>query len=254
MTDKTTPAAAAATPATAERGWRALYRLGAIVALVTLAGTLLDIALTMVPGWGPTTVPTTAAAWLAQLAGTPLLGMRNLDLLNITLSAIGLPMYLALFGAHRRVEPGLGLLALIAIGIGTALFIASNAALPMLELARRYASTAAGDRLALEAAAEALLARGAHGSFGAFLGFFLSEVGTLLTALVMLRGRIFTKSAGWIGIVGTAVLMAYTVGITFAPGSEMLMKGVAAPAGLLMMVWNVLVARKLLALAKTAEG
>lgn len=235
------------TPATAS-AWRPLYVLGAVIALVTLTGTIVDIALTMVPGFDPSTVPADAAGWLAQLAASPLVGLRNLDLLNVALSAVGLPLYGALAAALRRTQPGLALAGLAFALVGTAVFAASNAALPMLELARQHAGAPAADRLVLETAATALLARGAHGSFGAFGGFFLSEIGTLLISVAMLRGTLFGRAPGLIGVVGATVLGFYTVAITFAPGSDALMKGVAAPAGLLMLAWYVLVARGLVRL------
>lgn len=233
-----------------ERSWQAMYVAGAIAALVFVAGSLLDIVLTMLPGWGTASVPAAAGAWFAQLASAPLLGIRNLDFLNITLSLIALPLYAALFGAHRRREPALALVALVLVAVGTVLFVANNAALPMLELSRRWAVAAGpAERAALEGAAEALLSRGAHGSFGAFLGFFVSEIGTLLMAVAMLRGRVFGRAAALAGIVGASVLAVYTTAMTFAPASALVM-AVAIPGGLLMIAWDVMVARTLLRLAR----
>ncbi len=226
-------------------GWRAVYLLGAVAALIVFAGTLLDVALTMLPGWDPTTIPLTAAEWLSQLASTPWLGLRNLDLLNAALSLVGLPMYLALFGAQRRTSGGLALSGLLVVAVGTAVFVANNAALPVLGLAREYASADAAGRASLEAATAALLARGAHGSPGAFPGFIISELGTLLVAAALVTSRVLGRAAAWIAVAGSAVLAVYTVAITLAPGSDALMKGVAAPAGMLMLAWYVLVARGL---------
>lgn len=233
----------------AERSWRGLYLVGAAVAVVTLAGLLFDIGLSMVPGWGPSTTPTEAQAWFAQFSAAPLLGLRNLDLINITLSAVALPMYVALYGAHRRAEPALALTALVIVAAGAVVFLASNAALPMLGLSRRYAEAAVADRPALEAAAAALLVRGAHGSSGAFPGFFLSEVGTLLMALAMLRGEVFGRWAGWLGVSGASALAVYSVVMTFVRGADSMALALAAPGGLLMVAWHVLVARGLLRLS-----
>lgn len=236
------------------RSWQVTYRIGAVVALIAVAGTLFDIMLTMVPGWAATTVPSSAAEWFAQFAANPLLGLRNLDLINVALSVVSLPMYVALYGAHRRAEPGLALVALVLVAIGTALFAANNAALPMLDLGRRYASASlSADRLALQAAAEALLARGAHGSLGAFPGFFLSEAGTLVMALALLRGGVFRPVVGWVGIAGTTMLMAYSVAMTAVPGADALVNALAVPGGLLMLAFNVMVARRLLRLARENE-
>lgn len=225
--------------------WRHVYVIGAVVACIVLTATVLDITLTMVPALDASTVPTTAPAWLEQLAETPWLGLRNLDLLNAALSLIGLPLYLAIAGAHRATRPALATLAFVFAVVGAVLFAGNNVALPMLDLARSWAHAGPPARAALETAAEGLLARGAHGSFGALPGFLVSEIGTLLAAIVMLRGRVFGRATGWIGIVGTITLMVYTVAITVTPGSETLMKGLAAPAGVLMLAWYALSARTL---------
>jgi hypothetical protein len=236
---------------TSESSWRSIYVLGGIFALLTLAGTLLDIVLSMIPGWEASTVPTTIQAWFGQFQTNPLLGLRNLDLLNITISLVGIPMYLALYGAHRRLSHAYAALALIATVLGTAVFVASNAALPMLELSKQYsvASTDA-QRLALEAAGVALLARGAHGSLGAFMGFFLSSIGTLLMGFARLKGRVFTTVTAWVGIAGITLLLVYTVGSTFVPKAGAAMMAIAVPGGVLLLVWNVLVARKLFQLGQ----
>ena len=236
-----------------ERDWKLIYRTGAVVAIVGVAALLFDIALAMVPGWEPTTAPSTAQAWFTQFSANPWLGLRNLDLLNITVSVISLPLYVALFGAHRRSRPALAMLGLLFVSVGTVLFVANNAALPMLELSRRYAEASPAETAALEGAAVALLARGAHGSFGAFAGFFLSEIGTLITALAMLLGGVFTRRTAWLGIVGAASLTVYSVAMTFVPGAERAVMALAAPGGLMMIAWNLLVARRLWQLARVAE-
>ena len=233
----------------ADRSWYGIYVVGAIAALLMLAGTVTDIVLTMIPGWEASTVPPTIQAWFTQFQANPLLGLRNLDLLNITISAIGIPMYLALYGAHRRVSQAHAALALIVLLAGTVVFVTSNAALPMLELSQQYAvASTEAQRLTLEAAGAALLARGAHGSFGAFMGFFVSSIGTLLMGLVMLVGGVFSRVTGWAGVVGITLLIGYTFGTTFLSGAEAAMMVIALPGGVLMMAWNVLVARKLLQL------
>lgn len=231
------------------RDWRLLYVLGGVAAFVALGGMLLDIGLAMVPGWGTETVPSDVAAWFAQFASRPFLGMRNLDLLNVVLSILSLPMYVALYGAHRRSAPALATLGLLFVALGTALFATANAALPMLELSRAYAQE--GDpatKAALAASAHALLSRGAHGSAGAFPGFFVSELGTLLVTLAMLRAEVFRRRVAWIGAVGTAVLIVYTIAYTFGGGESSLVMAVAIPGGLLMIAWHAMVGSRLIAM------
>jgi hypothetical protein len=239
---------------TAESAWESLYVLGAIAALVALAGTLADIVITMIPGWEASTVPATIEQWFAQFQVNPLLGLRNLDLLNITISAVGVPLYVALYGVHRKVCQGYAALALVVVALGIAVFVANNAALPMLELSRQYsAASTEAQRLALQGAGEALLAKGAHGSMGAFTGFFLSSIGTLLMTVAMFKGRIFGRATAYTGMIGISLLLVYIVGSTFSPGPIGILMAFAMPGGLLMIAWNVMVARKLLQLSRVAK-
>lgn len=237
---------------TTDSSWRDIYVVGGIAALLALAGTLTDIAITMIPGWEASTVPATIQAWFTQFQTNPLLGLRNLDLLNITVSVVGIPIYVALYGAHRRVSQGLAALALVVVTLGTSVFVASNAALPMLDLSRQFSlATTDTQRLALQGAAQALLATGAHGSMGAFAGFFLSSVGTLFMALAMLEGKVFSRLAAWIGVAGTSLLLVYVVGTTFALAPIGVLLVVAMPGGLMMIAWNIMVAKKLFRLSAT---
>ena len=231
---------------TADDQWRDVYVMGGITALLALAGTLTDIAITMIPGWGVASVPDTTQAWLTQFQTNTLLAMRNLDLLNLIIVIIQIPMFLALYGAHRRTRQDYASLALIVVLIGTVVFITNNAALPMLALSRQYADASTdAQRIIIEAASVALLVRGAHGSLGVFTGFFLSSLGTLLMGLAMLKGNVFARSTAWVGLVGITLLMVYVVGSTFMTDPGVAMMAIALPGGVLMMIWNVLVAREL---------
>ncbi len=237
---------------TAGAGWLSLYFIGAAAAMLALAGTLFDIVLASIPGWEVSTVPTSIGQWYAQFQTRPLLALRNLDLLNIIVSVVGLPMYVALYGVHRNTRQGLAMLALLFVALGTAVFVTSNASLPMLELAQRYASaTTEAQRLTLEGAGEALLARGAHGSAGAFPGFFLSTLGTVLMTVAMLRGGVFGRTAALTGMTGAVILLAYIVVSTFALVPISALLPIAGLGGILVMVWNVMVARGLFLAGKT---
>lgn len=230
-------------------GRNALYRIGAVVAAIAIAATVFDIVLSMLPGWGGATTPASAAAWLQQLATTPLLGLRNLDLLNVGVSIMSLPMYLALHAMLRDRQPGPALIGTVIAVVGATLFAASNAALPMLGLARQYAAAAGtADRAPLLAAANSLLARGAHGSLGALPGFLLSEIGTLLVALGMARASDARGLAGWVGVTGAGALIAYSLVATFGAVPADKLTLLAAPGGLMVLAWQVAVVRRLASL------
>lgn len=244
------------TPSHPQADWNSLYRTGAVVAVIAVLALVFDIVLSSIPGWGTATVPVTAEAWLAQAHGNPWLAARNLDLLNVTVSILSLPFYLALVVAMRRSRPALATLGLVVLVIGTALFASANAALPMIELGRAYADAGAAGRPALVAAASSLLARGAHGSMGAFAGFFLSEVGTLIVAAAMMRAEgVFTRRLALLGVLGGASLALYSSLVTFSPVPTESIVALAAPGGLLMIAWQAGTARRLWVLSTSeADG
>ncbi len=231
--------------------WKSIYKLGAITALVAVAGTFLDIVTSFLPGWGVADVPRTVVERFAQFQENAVLGLRNLDLLNLAVSIILIPTFLALFAAHRRALPGPAALSLVLFIIGTTVFIAGNTALPMLSLSGKYAAaTTDAQRTLYAAAGEALLARGGHGSPGVFLGFFLSSLASLAFSLVMLKGRVFNRTAGWMGASGSSLMIIYTIFVTFLPGTGNAMMVFAMPGGLLLTLWNILIALGLFKLSR----
>lgn len=90
----------------------------------------------------------------------------------------------------------------------------------------------------LDGAMQALLARGAHGSYGALPGFLLSELGTAVVAAAMLGSRAFGRLTPWAGLVGTAGLTTYTVAMTVTAGGSALVGAVAVPAGVAMLLFS----------------
>lgn len=212
---------------------RSVRIVGATSAVVALGASLLDIVLSMLPGWGPEAVPVSASGWLVQLAGQPALGLRNLDLLNAGVSLAMVPMFIALAWLLLDRSPALVSTGLAFALIGAALFIEHNVALPMYGLATDYtAALAAGEEAPLIGAAESLLAQGRHGSFGAAPGFLISELGTLLVALGMWRVR----RGRWLAVAGSfgaLVLGVYTV--WSLSGAAPLW--IAAAGGIAMMGW-----------------
>lgn len=233
-----------------ESSWKALYRLGGISAIIALMGTLLDISITFIPGWGAEASVKTAVDWFVLFQENLLLGLRNLDMLNLIITIISIPMFCALCVAHLRVQKDFSFITLVLFIVGTIIFVANNAALPMLALSSKYTAAPETQKFVLVAAAEAILVRGEHGSPGSFLGFTLSTIANLIMAYIMLKGRIFSKATAYVGFIGFAMLLIYTIAITFISKSGNIIMALAMPGGILALVWNVMVAKKLLYLGR----
>ena len=104
----------------------------------------------------------------------------------------------------------------------------------------------------LAAAGEAMLAKGAHGSLGVFIGFVLPTFANVLMAGVMLSGKVFSRATSIIGLVGNSLMVIYIVMVTFIPAVEKLALVFAMPAGLLVMAWMIMFTIKLFKMSKIA--
>ncbi|MCX6121582.1 MAG: DUF4386 family protein [Ignavibacteriales bacterium] len=234
-----------------EKQWKNIYTLGGIAAVIALMGILLDIIVGSISGGNLSALPQTAIDRYAQFQNSCLLGLYNLDLLNIIIQLILMPTYFALYAVHRKVQNAYAILALIIFLVGTTIFVTSNTALSMLELSNKYAaSTTESQKTLYAAAGEALLVRGAHGSLGVFIGFVLPNIAGIIMSFVMLKGRIFNKISSYMGIAGSALLLIYIILVTFAPGIKDMATAFAAPGGVLLMAWMMMFTVKLFQLGR----
>lgn len=217
-----------------ESNTKRVYGIGGTAALLTVAVAFSEGAINFLPG-GSAPVET-VVDWFTQLQTNWFMGLRNLGLLNILMVALGIPMYFALYTAHKKVDKEFAMLAMIISFIAGAIFFATNRALPMLELSRYYTqATTDTQRAIFEAAGQAMLSVGRSHCPGTFLGFFFGELAGILMSVVMLRGKVFGKVTALAGMVGFALLSIYEVCISFIPVlSEVAM--IFAMCGLLLNV------------------
>ena len=117
----------------------------------------------------------------------------------------------------------------------------------MFDLSRKYFSTTNElQRTMYLSAGEALLVRGEHGSLGVFIGFVLLTLSNLLISFVILNGQIFKNRVGFMGIIGSSSLLVYLILVTFFPKIDSFAVLIAAPGGILVLVWYLFVGLKLI--------
>jgi hypothetical protein len=218
--------------------------IGAVAASGIVLTAFAEILITFLPDGNSS--PESVIEWFSFFRSNRFLALRNLGLLNIVMTLMGIPIYLALFGAHRKVDEGLAALALLLAVMGTSVFLATNRAFPMLDLSAQYLAAASGaERAALESAGLAMLAVGRSHSPGTFPGFFLSGVAGIIMSAVMLRGKIFGKVAAYFGLAGSSFLLIFDSVVSFAPAFFNALIPFAMAGGLLIMGWYILVAKRL---------
>jgi hypothetical protein len=214
-----------------QAAWNSLYRLAGGALLLAVCITLVDIGMSFTGGdVEPGTL--SADGWFALLQGSGVVGLRNLGIFNVAGLLLMAPVYLALAHAHRSANPPYAVLAFVLFLIGTTTYVSNNRALAMLDLSRQYAAAGETQRALVASAGTALLAQAEDFTPGTFTGFFLTTSASLLISAVMLRGRVFRPATGWVGLVGSACLLVFTVLATFVPGSFTIAMRFALPGGL----------------------
>ena len=228
-----------------DSGWKGLYKVGGITVLIAILLPPAEIVIGLLPGVERASDATvTAVDWFMLLHNHWFLGLRNLGLLNMVGAALLVPTFLALYSALRRDNEAFAALGTVLFLIGITVYLASNRAFTTLSLSHQYISaTTDAQRSLLVAAGQAMLAEGQSRA-----GLLLTEFASLVTSVVMLRGRIFSRATGCAGVLGNALLMV--VEIAFLPVSSEAGMVVAASGGLSLMIWYFLMGRRLLQLER----
>jgi hypothetical protein len=233
-----------------------VLEVGPFAGGIAVSANLLDVIL----GFGETDIivngTQTAVEWFALFRDNGFKGLYTLGLLNLVYQACLVPVFFALYTAHRRANGTYAALAMIVSFIGMAVYVTNNAAIPMFVLSGRYAAAGTEAQRALYAAAgEAVLARGEDFTPGAFIGLLFQGVAAAGMSIVMLRGRIFGKATAWIGLVGFTFLCVFIVWSTFVPVLYIAaFYGFGMTGGLLVLAWFVLTALRLFRLGRSGVG
>ncbi|MBN1312184.1 MAG: DUF4386 family protein [Anaerolineae bacterium] len=236
----------------ADSGWQGVYKIGAAAALIVALAALADVSSTLLPGGYVSSE--TVIDWFKLFQDNWLLGLRDLGLLDIIVTTLNVPLFLALFAAHRRLNKQYAALGAILSFVGTAVFTSNNIAFPMLALSGEYAAaTTEAQKSLCVTTGEVMLAMGEHSSPGTFMGYFFTNVAGMTMGIVMLQGRVFSKLAGWTGILGFGSLLLFNVCAAFVPAIYDTVLIFAGIGGLLFVIEYILIAGRLLQLGRDAS-
>jgi hypothetical protein len=216
-----------------------LFKLGGIAALAVVAIVFIQ---------GPIFIlypqPTTVLGHFIQFQQNKLLGLVDLDLILILAEIVTIPILVALYAALKRFNPTwLGIALASGLG-GIGLFFAVNPTLAMLFLSDQYAAAATeAQRAAFLAAGEALTAQYNGTAFGLF--FSLCGVSYILIGAAMLKSGIFNKATAYTGLLMGAMMLVPPLPV-LGTVALALSYVVILPS----LVWNILIAIRLLQLAR----
>ena len=217
---------------------KTLYKIGGIVAvlMVAIIVTQLVIFISM-----PPPLEGSAAEWFALFQKNSLVGLLDFELLMIVYTIIAIPLYAALYFALKPVgQPYMTVFLLLSI-IGVSAFIVARPAFEMLRLSQQYISaTTELQRSIYLAAGENLLAA-FHGT--AFqVSYVLGSISGLILSYTIFKSGVFSRSTAYVRMASSL----FDFGI-FIPIIGTLLSIVAV---LLLLVWDILIARRLFQLAK----
>jgi hypothetical protein len=191
--------------------------------------------------WPPPASDAPVAEWFARFQDNPLRGLLNLDLVYMGTWLLLIPVLLALYAALRRSGEAVMALATVAGLMSIVVYFASNTSVQMLLLSNGHAAaTTDADRSAYLAAGQAMLATYAGTAY--HVSLIVGGVALILVSAVMLRSRMFGRVAPWAGILGNAIALGLYVPVV---GLWLLVASV-----LPLFVWQILVGRRLLQLAR----
>lgn len=236
---------------TSGASWKDLFMVGGAAALV--AGLVfrrnLGPEAYLITGQA---TPVSAIDWFTLLQDNRLLGLVMLNLFDVVdYALIGL-MFIALCVALWRYNKSYTAIAAVLGLMGIAVYFASNGALSMLSLSDQYAAaTTDAQRSVLIAAGESVLAFDNPGVIapgtGIYTSFFLVAAAGLFFSIVMLQSPVFGRAAAYTGILASVFDLAFCVLIFLAPWAGVFL---VAAAGLLLMIWHILVGLKLIRMGR----
>ena len=214
-----------------DAAWKLLYRVAAIVALLSVVFIVVaGVVLVLNP------IPTTMVGWFNLFNQSWLRGLFAADLMMLASYVLLGVIYVALYGALRRVNQPFMALGTAFAFVGMVAYIAANPAFSMLSLSHQYAdATTDAERTALLGAGQAIIANWTGTAFN--VAYFMGALFAIIVSIVMLRSNVFSKATGFAGLaMGVLTLVpasAGTVGIVFS-----------LLALVPTMIWYVLLARR----------
>jgi len=222
--------------------WKGLYKVGGAAALV--AAMLLATEIIVFIIWP---LPSTVTGYFTLFQSNRLIGLLDFYLLEFLAYALFVPVFLAISVALRRANESYIALATTLAMIGIAVFLATNNPFSMLSLSDQYAAaTTDAQRSLFLAAGQAILASTNQRAVGGFnTGFLFFSIAGLMVSTVMLQSKTFSKVIAYVGVLAFAVSLADYFRIVFMPSILLLLLIIATVSGILMLIWLILIARRL---------
>lgn len=229
--------------------WKSFYKgAGCLAILIVVAGLVDAITSMGVQARENSTVP--IMEWFTLFQTHRFEAFSRLGLINIITVSLSIPIYLALANSLRGIHPVRATLAPVILFMGAAIYLSSNTVFPLFAVSRQFAVATEAQKPLLVATGRSLLAQGADLTSGTFFGLVFVQVAGLLITSVMLRGEVFSKWTGIVGMAGYIAMVAFFIMTAFFPQNYDLAMIVSAPGGLLLLAYQIMIAARFFQLGK----
>ncbi|NSW52508.1 MAG: DUF4386 family protein [Anaerolineae bacterium] len=232
---------------TADSTYQNLFKIGGMAALVVAMLILGEVVVLAI--YPP---PVTISDWFMLFQSNNVIGLLDFWGLEVPMYLMFILMFLALYMALRKNNASLMVVALAFALLGIGVFLATNNPFAMLSLSNQYATaTTDAERSTLLAAGLALLSNTNQRAVGGFnMGLFLVSAAGLIVSSVMFRSNSFCRSTAFVGILAHGLSLADYIRQALTPSAIVTLL-VVLPNALLLVIWYVLVGRRLFHLGRS---
>ena len=232
-----------------DSSWSSLYTVGGIAALI--AGVIFRRNISAEITLFGVHAPDSVIDWFALLQNNRLLGLAFLNIFDVVDYALVGLMFLALYAVLQKGSKGALVIALACGLVGIAVYFAINTAFSMLSLSSQYAAATTGAQKSMLLVAGQVMLAINHGT-GIYLSIFLQAIAGLMFSVIMFHSGIFNRATIYIGILASAFDLVYCFTIAFVPsiGNDLIAVCTLPIAGLLLMIWHILIGLRLLKIGR----
>lgn len=226
---------------TKDSDWRSLYRAGGVAALIVVVLTLSEVI-----GFIFYPQPGTVSDWFMLFQSNRIIGLLDFWGLEVPMYVMFTIVFLALYLVLRKANEGRMAIALTFALLGIGIFLATNNPFSMLSLSDQYAAaTTDAQRSTFLAAGQVVLANTNQRAIGGFnMGLFLVSIAGLIVSSVMFQSNSFSRFTAYVGILANALSLADYLRQALTSSATIALL-VILPNALFLVIWYVLVGRRL---------
>jgi hypothetical protein len=227
--------------------WKSLYKIGGTAAIISALLLLIEIIVFAV--WPQ---PTTVMGYFTLFQSNQLIGLIDFYLLEVSAYILFVPLFLALYISLKRFNESYTIIAIFLAILGIAIFLSTNNSFTMLSLSNQHmAATTEAQKSMILVAGHTILTNTGQRAVGGFnMGFLMISIAGLLFSVVMLRSNNFSKTIAYVGFLAFVISLAEYFRMILLPSSITLLLIIAIASGIFLLIWLLMVGRRLLQLGK----